>query len=542
MNESINNEILQSPPPPPLPSSRPKRVSRPDKISVERNLEKWPAIWQPARAHTKLEARQFVREIQLPDGRHVKAQVKVGFTDEGMLTTEDQKTYYALVKHWYESDSPETHTPFSIRKLAKILQKKGWGTNVIDAITESLSRLRVTPFTWTNSYHDASTGETLEEVDRFNILSDLKIIRRKKDGHITHEAGYYSFNDFITKNLLAHHTKPVLFDTILQFKSDIAQLLYSHIDLMLFGKTQFERRTAELFDELGLKGKAYKNVSDRKRKLESAIAELRGARLTSGWISEANLERTKDEKDYKVVFKKSASPSALAQELPAASSQEHHEKSAPVKDEMGAAAEHLVQHFHRLFFNVDHHTPQSKEVAQAVSLIAMYGVDQARYIIDFSRRAAEETHYRPQTFGGILQYASRASAQFEEDCRAQQRARIARGRQALEAAYEQYKDEMLDQSIATLSTGEYDRLVALAKQEMTKPGSLFERYRDRPMFDEMVKGSVRSDLRKTLEVLPLDHFCQREAGRILADYGIDPAELGITIAPVQTTDSDPELT
>ena len=137
------------------------------------------------------------------------------------------------------------------------------------------------------------TGETLEEVDRFNILSDLKISRRKKDGHITYEAGYYSFNDFITKNLLARHTKPVLFDTILQFKSDIAQLLYSHIDLMLYGKTQFERRSAELFEELGLRGKAYKNVSDRKRKLESAMVELRGVRLTSGWISEAKIDWSK---------------------------------------------------------------------------------------------------------------------------------------------------------------------------------------------------------------------------------------------------------
>src|ERR1039457_6495587 len=132
MNEPTHIEILQSAPPaPPLPA--PKRIQRPDKISVERNLEKWPAIWQPARANTKLEARHFVRNIQLADGRHVQAKVKVGFTDEGMLTTEDQKTYYALVKHWYESDSPETHTPFSIRKLAKLLQKKGWGTNFIDS-------------------------------------------------------------------------------------------------------------------------------------------------------------------------------------------------------------------------------------------------------------------------------------------------------------------------------------------------------------------------------------------------------------------------
>src|SRR5205823_3711023 len=157
--------------------------------------------------------------------------------------------------------------------------------------------------------------------------------------------GYFSFNDFLTKNLLARHTKPVLFDTILQFKSDIAQLLYSHLDLMLYGKSQYERRTAELFDELGLKGKAYKNPSNRKQKLQAALKELNGVRLTSGWISEARIERTKDDIDYKIVFRKSAS----AQEALAASSLEIHEDAAPVKDEMATAAEILVQHFHRLF-------------------------------------------------------------------------------------------------------------------------------------------------------------------------------------------------
>src|SRR5438874_25369 len=116
MDESINPSPLPTfvAPLPPLPR---RRINRAEKIRAERNLEKWPGIWQPARANTKLEARHFERELELVDGRRVTARVKVGFTDEGMLTTEDQKTYYALVKHWYDCNSPETHTPFSIRKL-----------------------------------------------------------------------------------------------------------------------------------------------------------------------------------------------------------------------------------------------------------------------------------------------------------------------------------------------------------------------------------------------------------------------------------------
>jgi len=271
-------------------------TKRADRISAERNIEKWPAIWQTAKAHLNPEARHFEREIELADGRRVKSKVKVGFTDEGVLTTEDQRTYYALIKQWQENRYSDEHVAFSIRKLARLLQRKGWGSNVIDSITHSLRTLRVTPFTWTNSYHDAATGQELEEELFFNILSELKIVRRKTDGHITYEGGYYRFNDFLIHNLLARHTKPVLLDTMLKFQSEVAQLLYTHIDLILFDKRQYERRTKELFDELGIRGIAYKNASNRKQKLVRALQELNGVRLTSGWVSEARIERTADKK------------------------------------------------------------------------------------------------------------------------------------------------------------------------------------------------------------------------------------------------------
>jgi len=90
------------------------------------------------------------------------------------------KTYYALVKHWEDHGRPEHYTPFSLRRIAKLLRKK-WGTNVIDSVTQSLIRLRGTLLIWENSYYNNTTKETAELIDTFNILSELKIIRRKID-------------------------------------------------------------------------------------------------------------------------------------------------------------------------------------------------------------------------------------------------------------------------------------------------------------------------------------------------------------------------
>ena len=78
-----------------------------DKIRPELNLEKWPAIWRPAKSNRKPTARILRREATVSGGNRVTAEVKVGFTDEGDLTTEDQKTYYGLIKHWEDSGRRE---------------------------------------------------------------------------------------------------------------------------------------------------------------------------------------------------------------------------------------------------------------------------------------------------------------------------------------------------------------------------------------------------------------------------------------------------
>src|SRR5205823_10369470 len=119
-------------------------------------------------------------------------------------------------------------------------------------------------------------------------------------GTVNREVGYYRFNDSLLKNLQTNHTKPVLFNVVLGFKSEIAQLLYTHVDLILAGNPIYERRTKELFDDLGISGKTYIYASKRKQVLDPATIELSGVPLSKGGIiASATIERTKDKKDYK---------------------------------------------------------------------------------------------------------------------------------------------------------------------------------------------------------------------------------------------------
>jgi len=397
---------------------RPSRTSRPaaatGKIRAELNLEKWPAIWQPSKSKNEKSLRVFEREITNPDGSKVVSRVEVGYTHLGTLTTEDQRMFYALIKQWEDSTKPQTQVFFSDRLLSRIL-KKSWGTNVRDTIVKSLRKLRMIPLEWINSYQQrAEDGKAIiRERTPFTILSELKIVEREIDGSVNKAVGYFKFDDRILGNLLTNYTKPLLLETILKIKSDIGQLLYVHVDLMLARKDHYERRTKELFVDLGLSNPQYNRQYERYRALKNAVVELRGLRLSTGVLKHAAVEKTNDGLDYKVVFKKAVAAPELAEPTadevkPAVVVNRY---SRP-KDALTKQGEQLARHFHRTVHGVADHDPQSKETGQAISLISQYGYEQAKFIIDYAAEKAAETGFKIQVFGGTLAYASRAVAAF----------------------------------------------------------------------------------------------------------------------------------
>ena len=396
--------------------------ARPEKIRAELNIEKWPAIWNPTHSKTRSrqhpQTRTLERESQGPDGTRTISKVTINPIGQlGDLTTDDQRMLYALIKHWEDRGKLARETPFSVRNLARLLHKK-WGTNVIDAVTGSLERLRGTMLVWTRSYRSKDQRVEDFETSYVNILSKLKIVRRKVDGHVTTEAGYFQFDDHILKNLLENYTKPFLFDVFIDIRGEIALKLYSYLDLIMADKTRFERCTRELFEDIGLTGVSYRNPSKRRQNLLKALDELSGIMLTTGVLKSATIERTKDGKDYKAVFVKSTRAEIAAD---AAEPTTRFAEAAPVvindyskgKDPAVIQAEEVVRFFHKVMHGVDLHQPQSKETGQAVRLVSQHGIDQAKFIVQFAFEKATETNFKPQHFGAVLSYTSRALAAFK---------------------------------------------------------------------------------------------------------------------------------
>ena len=152
-----------------------------------------------------------------------------------------------------------------------------------------------------------------------------------------------------------------------------------------------------------------------------------------------------------------AEPDALPTPLKALAATAVPATPSPTADDtLTADAYALVQHFHQRFHGTADVVPSAKALTQARALLARYGLEQARYLVDFSYAAAQETAYRPQTFGGILQYTARAHADYaqaQERTAAEAREREERRRTQEEeqrrAQYEDYRAVRLAELRAT---------------------------------------------------------------------------------------------
>jgi len=399
-----------------------KFLSNADVIRPELNLEKWPSLWEPAKSRRVFKTRVIERDITLSNGNSMTARVRIAPSTEGTLTTEEQRHFYGLIRIWEEDGRlVEEVTHFSLQRLAKVL-KKGWGPRNIETMVQSLTRLLATTIFWENAYFDKANGETKKELHGFHILEELYVAQVSKNGHVTKESCYFRFNNFILNNMLANHTKPVLLDTVLAFQSDIAQILYTYLDLMLSDKDWFRRRSRELFfDELGLKGSAYQNVSDRKRTLERVLKELQGVQLTTGFITGISLEKTVDGKDYNLVVRKGRSKPkkviaietvSVTPPLFLESFASEEKMPLPASSESSLALS-IVSYFYEIFHQSGSSAlPSSKEIAQAQDHLERLGEEATRFLIQYAFQEAPKTKFSIQTYGGILRYEARAMNAF----------------------------------------------------------------------------------------------------------------------------------
>jgi hypothetical protein len=176
--------------------------------------------------------------------------------------------------------------------------------------------------------------------------------------------------------------------------------------------------------------------------------------------------------------------------------------SAPAEDTLTTQAQALVQAFHQRFHGTPDVVPSAKELTQARTLLTQYGLDQARHLVDFSYTAAQETDYRPQTFGGLLQYTARARtayAQAQERAAAAERTREERRRaQADEQRRQQYEADRATRLAALRATTPPEILAAIEQAAAAQ----FDRAHTSPFGRDLLRRYALDDAVATHFQLP----------------------------------------
>ena len=339
-------------------------------------------------------------------------------------------------------------------------------------------------------HYTATDGTTRTLEAGFTRYSIIFTGERRPDGTKA-DAIYLLLNEPYWEVLNSAPTRPLDYD-YLQALPPTAQRCYELISAKLFTALKYGHPYAKLLYSEYCTFAAQQRYTDYDR-VKKQMYKVHKPHLTSGYLARVRYEAAHDgaaSPDWLMYYVPgpkahaeyaTCNPSRAAR--PAAGPQHTEQATTPappsaaaatvlpatssptVDDTLSTQAQALVQHFHQHFHGTVDVVPSARALTQARALIARYGLEQARYLVDFSVTAAQETDYHPQTFGGILQYAARARADYaqaHERAAAAERAREERRRaQADEQLRQQYDAYRAARLAALRATTPPDVLAAM---------------------------------------------------------------------------------
>jgi len=245
----------------------------PNVIRQELNIEQYPIFTTSANKSGKRIIE--IKEIEDNYGNTRKGKIAIGnYSEVGVLRVFDYKVLCVLTQMWEQAGKPRADIKvyFTMNNLAKRLgfshNKRGFSL-----IRKSLTRLVQVPICWENSFKRKGDESPITSITDFIFLPVCNVFKQDKKRKKFFEKSYFSLSPYIVKNLENRYSKPLLLSAILSLKSEIAVLLYSYLDRMLYKNSLLKISTRKIFEDLALTEYTYK--SDRKRKLELALNELK---------------------------------------------------------------------------------------------------------------------------------------------------------------------------------------------------------------------------------------------------------------------------
>jgi len=276
------------------------------RIPVEVNIKRNSNLIFP---HHRIKNLDKKRIFKLQSGELVI----IPSVDEKAPTTSSLRFFIAFLYIGYLKQCQTNRIPFSSRELAKLL-RRSWNGGFARQIYREMRSLAMTTFEWKQSF-ETMTG-TKTSLSNFHLINafDYEDYRQRLEGE-TRGIGYkdiqfkasYSveINKSIWDSFKSGKISFANLETLLSFKSGIAEVFYLRIDTILCSN-EYIKKHLELRSENIIKGLQlddvieYRQVLRRKRVLVAIKKECDEKTLSNGNTLKVDILQTADGKDWKL--------------------------------------------------------------------------------------------------------------------------------------------------------------------------------------------------------------------------------------------------
>lgn len=516
----------------------------------------------------KIKSMKFTRET---DGKRVEVTADiVPSAIFGLPITADQDKYLALQKIITDVFQAQGKIENPIRfKSADLLRLLNRDTNAgknYKEVSAWLDVMSTTTIISEGAVYIAGKRQFVR--DRFRVFERAVSSGREMDDGSIADANYVWLSKWQIDNINNKFVLPIDLDTYQQLRNHIAKALVPLLQIWLFASHRagsFEKRYHELCEILNVQ--KYKSPSEILRQFKPSLDELTAHEYLEKW----RIEKTSDRKAFKIIFfhgpkfhrdrhrridQKNQSENSIVigeSEVPEpallepGSIEPVNEPNEPRPKRQRAKAAGTSQAV--LPTSTEHESDlgpglvdqlAARGLMPSVAIKLLVSVQSriekvADYIEywDFVRAGKEvgpgllydlikNGDALPSSFETSRQRSVRKEAEEKKN-------RLVMAKQNLEFAYEEYRRNTINRFIAdTISSDELARRIEASIQAAKNQPTFWDKSLHPETTRQMAEHQVRLEISKQVSLLSFEDFCRTEAPRILRDYGIDPAELGIT--------------
>jgi hypothetical protein len=285
------------------------------------------------------------------------------------------------------------------------------------------------------------------------------------------DAVYLILNDPYWEVLNNAPTRPLDYDYLKEL-TPAAQRFYEIVSYKIFTAIKFKHAHAKLSYSEYCTFSAQQRYGDFNR-VKKQMYKVHRPHIQSGYIKSVHYTKSVDD-DGNLDWIMEYEPGEKAHVGYDLFSKKRKQKTAePLaqKESSETQAVEIVGGFYQRFHSRDASSPSSKELEQAKAIVEKYGIEKARFIIAYSYEKAQETKYKPQLFGGILQYVDPAVQSFTAREQKREQQKLESQEHDLQARYEQYREQEIEKVKAMLDGETLQSMEASIREDLTREGT-----------------------------------------------------------------------